>query len=124
MILDKDKNFSIDEFNQNTGLLAAASRGQLILVDTLIKKDADLDVTSRRTRKTALIYSINFEKYDIAKVLIKSGAFLDAFDNDGKNALMYAIEQNRSELVNLLLLYGANINLISSLGETPLIAFG
>ena len=54
----------------------------------------------------------------VLKVIIDKGADVNAQDNDGKTALMYAIEGKNQEYVKLLIDSGANIKLIDQNGFT------
>ncbi|MDR2046259.1 MAG: ankyrin repeat domain-containing protein [Rickettsiales bacterium] len=45
---------------------------------------------------------------DIAKVLLKHNADVNAKNNEGKTALYYAAKYNHQELVELLLAHGAS----------------
>ncbi len=47
-------------------------------------------------------------KIDVAKVLLKHNADVNAKNNEGKTALYYAAKYNHQELVELLLAHGAS----------------
>ena len=58
---------------------------------------------------------------EIIKHLIKSGANLNAKDNDGKTALMYAVDGIESlDIVKLLINSGADVNIKDNDGENAL----
>lgn len=64
------------------------------------------------------------EKSDIEqiKLLIKSGADVNKKDNDGYNALMYAVRyQNNKEVVELLINQNINVKEKNNFGLTPLL---
>lgn len=79
--------------------------------------------------QTLALSVVEHEDNDI-KIIIENVVYLgtiDAFDDifdadeyDHKNALMYAIKSDNEKALNLLLDYGANINLSNKFGETPL----
>ncbi|MGL9718971.1 MAG: ankyrin repeat domain-containing protein [Wolbachia sp.] len=46
-------------------------------------------------------------KVDIAKILLKHNADVNAKNNEGRTALYYAVKYNHQKLVELLLAYGA-----------------
>lgn len=71
--------------------------------------------------KTPLMTAIkNGNDWEI-RSLLKSGADVNAKDNEGWSALMYAIRyQNNLEFVNILIQNGADVNSKNKYGSTPL----
>ncbi len=71
--------------------------------------------------KTPLMAAIkNGNDWEI-RSLLKSGADVNAKDNEGWSALMYAIRyQNNLEFVNILIQNGADVNSKNKYGATPL----
>ena len=59
-------------------------------------------------------------KEDTAKVLLEAGADVNAKDNDGKTALMFAATNNSSDVAWLLLAAGADANAKDNDGSTAL----
>lgn len=58
--------------------------------------------------------------YTLATLLLSSGANVDHVDDDTWTPLMWAIEEEWLEMVELLINYGANINYRSSIGNSPI----
>lgn len=58
--------------------------------------------------------------FDIAKLLIERGCFLNIATDEGDTPLMYAADTNNWPLVNLLLVRGANPVHRNANRETPL----
>ena len=57
----------------------------------------------------------------IVKMLLDAGALINAKDNDGKTALIYALENSSgTETAKVLIAAGANINVAGKDGQTPL----
>ncbi|CAH1781053.1 unnamed protein product [Owenia fusiformis] len=58
---------------------------------------------------------------DVLKVLIdKKGGGINAVDQFGDNALMYAVRNNATKCAKLLLDHGANVNAVNNNGNTAL----
>jgi ankyrin repeat protein len=74
---------------------------------------------------TALISAAHNLKYDAARILLNQGAHIDAADEQGRTALMYAAnaqnaERLRTRFVRLLCQRGANVSLKSNSGRIAL----
>ncbi len=76
--------------------------------------------------RTPLIYTVLIKDYAKAETILSLRASglskfdMDAKDNKGLTALHYAAGQDTPELTNLLLHYGANVNVQDLNGKTPL----
>ena len=72
--------------------------------------------------KMSLIDAIrNHESFEVLRGLIKSGADIDAKDDEGQTALMIAVEQNvPQKTLRALIEAGANINAKDKYGKTAL----
>lgn len=98
-------------FNKSSHL-ASSIRGCFIVQPT----------TADKNGKTPLmIAALWCVRTEIIKLLISSGADINAYEFDGWTPLFYAIEQGNLEAVELLLSSGANINVQDDRGRTPLL---
>ncbi|CAH1798924.1 unnamed protein product [Owenia fusiformis] len=89
-----------------------------ILID---KKEVDINAADQYG-DNALIYTVRDNAINCAKLLLDHGANVNAVNNNGKTALMYAASVNDSvECVNLLIAHGANIDAKDNDGTTALI---
>ncbi len=70
---------------------------------------------------TALHIACREKNFEIAKILIESGADLNVTDNEGWTPLMRASLAGDKEIVNLLLTKGVRANEINSAGESAII---
>ena len=70
---------------------------------------------------TALHIASREKNFEIAKILIESGASLDVTDNEGWTPLMRASLAGDKDIVNLLLTRGVRANEINSSGESAII---
>jgi len=105
LLLSKGADIDAAEFGW-TALMFAAREGRKEMVELFINKGANIEAVNN-DGYTALHLAVR----DIVKLLL---------DNDGRTALMYAAEQGHKEIIEILLLKGANINAVDKDGKTPL----
>lgn len=94
----KDINYQSPE---GTVLMAAVMRNNSELIQILIDKKANLDLTSK-TGVTALMLATQFKNIEIIKILLQHKANKLLKDNDGKTAFEYAINTNNDAIIQLL----------------------
>ena len=87
---------------------------------SLIKKGRNINKISCVEYYTPLMYAMEFEKLEIAELLLKNGANPDICDRYGDSLLHTAVHSKSLEKVKLLVEYGANMNQRDSYGFTPL----
>ncbi|KAF4633629.1 hypothetical protein G7Y89_g4494 [Cudoniella acicularis] len=103
-----------------TPLHIAASRGSDSTVWLLIEKGADLFLTDVSDR-TALHWAITQGHFKVAHLLAwKAKDLIHAVDNESRTALHYAASLGHIHIVDMLLDYGANIDVCDTDGKTPL----
>jgi len=61
-----------------------------------------------------------YGKIDITQVLLDNGASCEMYDNEGDTPLIKAVTSGYYQIVELLLVRGANINAQNELGNTAL----
>ena len=110
-----------------TPLIIAAHNGHLNSVTILLRYGADIE--DRGTVKiadevvkgcTPLWAAAASGHLDVVKLFINKGAFIDLQDEDGDNALHYAVKGGHLKIVSELLALGAS-QLPNGLGLTPLL---
>ena len=87
--------------SEGTALMAAVMRNNTELIQLLIEKNANLDLTSK-TGVTALMLAIQFKNIEIIKILLHNKANLLLKDNEGKTAFEYAVNTNDEKIIQLL----------------------
>lgn len=69
---------------------------------------------------TALIFASDIDHNEIAKILIETGANVNAQNNTGDTALLTATHRGNPELMKILIQAGANVNTQNNRGDTAL----
>lgn len=123
--IENDKDYHVNDIlnNMNETALILAVRYNQELVPYLLGRGANVNIADY-TNTQPLSYAIRYQvkmKNDI-ELLLKSGAIVDAGDDTGMTALHYACRSNMTcaeEDIKTLLEYGANVNLPSKNGMTP-----
>ncbi|KAL1490726.1 hypothetical protein ABEB36_013374 [Hypothenemus hampei] len=108
-------------FRNNTPLHRAATNGWLATTELLIKAKANINAKNYEGR-TPLHEAVRYP--DVAHLLIKHGADIDAESNRG-TPLVFAIDHGSLETVCMLLYYNADVNLLPSdmnMYDLPMIA--
>lgn len=97
------------DVNFNNPLYLATTHNLNDVVKKLIKKGANLN-KQKVNGYTSLMQAINLGYFDIASILIQNGADVNIENKIGNTALMFAVsyDEKSIDIVNLLLLYGAD----------------
>lgn len=98
-------------------LISAAERGNLQAVNYLLSKGADPSYANAEIG-SALIEAIRYGFYDIAEFLIEHGADVNQFN--GSCAALHYAAMYSTNLTRLLLENGADVNVQTQYGDTPL----
>jgi ankyrin repeat protein len=94
----KDVNYKSPE---GTALMAAVMKNNIELIQLLINKNANLDLTSK-TGVTALMLATQFKNIEIIKILLQHKANKLLKDDNGKTAFEYAVNTNDDTIIQLL----------------------
>lgn len=137
VLLDCGANVNICDSNGDFPINKAVSNGQLKLIEPLYNAGANIDQKDSHGM-TPLIYVSNVKAssyvakeiastkkkvisedfIQIAEKLIDMGADINAQDNLGKTALMYACNRGNSRVVKKLLEAGADISIVDKHGNS------
>ena len=103
--------------SQAAAIHDAAKKGDIAAIAAAL--DAGANVNDFDGLATPLVYAVNRQHLDAAKLLIERGADVNALSKVGGSPLMAAVAKKRLEFITLLLAHGANPN--STVGkQTPL----
>jgi hypothetical protein len=92
-------------------LRVPAKAGNLALVQSLVQKNADVNLKIHPSFATPLVLATREGHTEIAKEIIMAGADLDSQTWHGSTALIIASQQGYTEIVKMLIEAGANINI-------------
>ncbi len=101
-------------------LFQAVDDGDVKKIRSFISHGANVNIRRRPWNMTPLLFSIQ-KRADVAKVLVESGADVNAADRDGATALMKAVQIGNLQTVKLLLKNGAKTETRDRFDETALI---
>lgn len=103
-----------------TPLLMSIRHNTLEVAKELIRLGAALDYAVPDNKATYLHWALSCKATDIAKLLIEAGAPIDEKDRDGWTPLWFTVRKGPSDVMEMLLKRGANVNWPNPTGETPL----
>lgn len=104
-----------------TPLTVAAAKGTLEAARYLISRGAKPDFGAEKGGHTPLMVAISFRNFDIAELLIKSGANVNARSLRGDTPLILAVHTGADEIVKMLLEKGADIDAADREGKTAVL---
>jgi ankyrin repeat protein/Mg2+ and Co2+ transporter CorA len=99
------------QFSDNflrVGLMRSAERGCVNATEFLLNQKARTDVTGNRL--SPLLRAVERDHYQIVRLLLDHGASPDSQDKDGRTAIMTAAWLNQADILQLLIMRGANVN--------------
>jgi ankyrin repeat protein len=88
--------------NRDQALIAAAGRGDLALVERLIREGSSVAARDSRGR-TALLVATHGNHVPVARALIAAGADVNAKDDIQDSAFLYAGAEGRTEILKMTL---------------------
>lgn len=109
-------------FNKNNALLAAAYSGEQEIFEFLLKQGANLVSTNGLT--TLMMAAYAGRKDMVTFLLEKKLADMNAQDDKGFTALIFAVRQLQRDIVELLLKAGADVSLKTVHKKTALVMIG
>jgi uncharacterized protein len=120
-LIQQGVNVSELDSNQDAPLVMAAYEGHTEIVKLLLEAGADVSAVDPGMKATALHAAAYAGRAAAARLLIEYHIELDKQGPyNGYTALHDAVWQNNIEVVKVLLEAGANLNIKSNSGQTPL----
>ena len=98
-------------------LYLACERGNAEVVELLLSRGANPNIEATDKTKCPMHAACKGRHYDSVKLLLEYNAGVAVRDNHGKTALHIAVANRCSEIVELLLKHGSNVD---DYGSTPL----
>ena len=110
--------------NRAAAMIQAVRDGDVSVVESLLRDDPGLVHAADEHLKTPLHWAAEYERSDVAQMLLDSGADLEATTSWGATALDWAATMGSTNVAELLLKRGAkgmNLVVAASLGNLDLV---
>lgn len=122
LLLDRHAEVNLRNNDQMTALMLAATRGNNRPTALLVTHGADVNARHPATGRTALMFASmsEFAQEPVVTKLLAYNAEINATDNEGNTALMFAARAAAFSVVNTLIRRGADVNAKNKAGETAL----
>lgn len=89
-------------------------------VNYLLKNGADINKKNKSGRTPLIQHSLAYENQDHVKFLLEKGADINAQDNEGVTTLMFAVQTDKTKIIDICLSEKADINIKDNEGKTAL----
>jgi ankyrin repeat protein len=99
-LIEKGANINYVSLN-GTALMASVYKNETDLVDELLKRNANLNLTDNNGQ-TALMLATQIKNTEIVRKLVNAGANKELKCKQNKTAFEYAVFSNNEEIINLL----------------------
>jgi len=109
MLLKAGADINITCIDGYNALILASIGGYTNIVDMLLKIGADINAKDTNYEENALIIASQFGYIKIVKLLLKTGIDVNIQNKEKKTALIFARENNHTEIVKMLINAGAKL---------------
>lgn len=106
-LLDKGADVNTKNVNGQTSLMYASSEGHLSIAKILLDNGADINAKDGLHGTTALMKAAAKGQFRVVGTLLDKGAAVNIKDNNGRTALIWAMDEGYSPIVKLLRKFGA-----------------
>lgn len=121
LLLENGSDVNAKDINNCTPLMHAVRRKVDIKIIRLILSKSNLKINDKNIYgRTALHIAVQKSNYEAFKLLIETGADVNAIDFSGQSVLDYAIIMKNFEMAVYLIKHNANVNYQDKMGSTPL----
>ncbi|RFU27758.1 hypothetical protein B7463_g8575, partial [Scytalidium lignicola] len=117
LLIQHGANIDAIDANKTSPLIYAAQLGNIECAKYLLDHGADISLADYSER-SAFIYAIDYNQIEIVRLLLERGVKLHGTEQGEQAPLFRALDND--SVVKLLLEHGAEINVRSSYGQTPL----
>ncbi|MEM7617699.1 MAG: ankyrin repeat domain-containing protein, partial [Pseudomonadota bacterium] len=112
-------NNIINSSYSDSPLIKAVSKEYYDIVNILMERGADLDVTNKKG-ETVLHIASRLGNQEIIELILDKKRILDKTDYEGKTALHTAVVNGKKNIALMLIIKGAPVNMNDLFGMTPL----
>ncbi|XP_021377640.1 espin-like isoform X2 [Mizuhopecten yessoensis] len=107
-------------FTRLPPIIQAVKEGNFEMCVELIQNDISCIEEQDGIGRTALIYAVHFDVFDILKCLLESGVEVNATAHDGSTALHQACHDANHKALSMLLQYGGDFTMQDTQGRAPI----
>ncbi|CAH0549306.1 unnamed protein product [Brassicogethes aeneus] len=114
VLVSNGADINAQDINGYWPLMFAIITNQTETAEFLINQGADVNLGSNKDKRTVLHEAAFTGNVTMANVLVSNGADLNAQDINGYSPLMFAVDNNHTEIAEFLINQGADVNLRGS----------
>lgn len=114
-LIENGKDVNSYDINGNTLLHEACINGNIDIINFLISNNANINKRNYYSMDTPLHKAVQFNHIEIVQLLIDAGVSINIFNVCRKSPLYIAYYNERLDIVNLLIKYGAYLSRNESL---------
>ncbi len=115
-----DKNYVTAE--GETPILAAAQNSNILVMEKLIEKGANIEAVDNEKRNVLFIASKCNNNPGIISFLIEKGIPVNYRNNFSNTAILYAAQNSNVDIIKILVAKGADLNSVNDAGITALMS--
>jgi ankyrin repeat protein len=120
VLLEAGANPNLASASGETPLLAAARTGDVGVAKLLMMGGAEVETRERRRQQTPLMWAVSGGHRDVVRLLIETGADVNATSGTGFTPLMFAARQGDVDAARMLISAGADVQRAAADGATAL----
>ncbi len=110
LLMEQGANVNAQNQESLTALMIAAEQNNLDIARFLVQQGAELNGYEQISHLTPLMWAVEEGHFELAEFLLQSGANVNVQNPYGSTALTVAIIKDRTEIVKMLLDFGADFS--------------